>query len=928
MRGPLTGLLAFALSIGAVSAGEAPKKPPAQPVKPAAAPEKPPAPPAETPGARQKRLQAVYDRAEALYRASRYRDAQTLYAQVALEEPNFERVSARLQDIRTRLADEDRQAVQKQVVRRLDTADLHASAGNFTAAAAEFEAALILDPENARAQRRLAECAGEIELERRMVSIFEETEAPTGRKVMGQAPTAIVATQELPVEAALPADAAPAIRTGAEPAPPPAAPRSPAPAADDEKGRVLLGKAWRLCEGAEKNKNPRRQLRMALDTLSPITLISEHSRDTKDTAIMLRKSIARRLAEDGNALSAKEASRAKLYARYLQADEHFRRKEFEEAVLIASEIVAEDGSFGLARSLQQEARLRQQEEKMADARLEGEIQVEKRFVEAEEMGNTEDRPDPADRPTPNLTRPTVTIASPELDEKLNQRVSVNLIDTDLDYLLDLLFRSTGVNIIYNPETVAGQTITVHVANYPLRQLLDYIARNHGLMFATTEDGVLITTPEEPRLETFVVPLHYGLIDVTEAPPSAAVAAEGGASPPLDPPATSNLEMLVAEFPQLIDWPQGSYTYLDRKMNLLYVRTTRDAYQEVIRMIEPIDKVPIQVLVKTLFIEVAADDYETFGVEAALLDSIGLGHIGNSKGRIESDPDTAFRFPEDIGPGEKAPADSGMNLKFTGFLNDRQFTLVIDALQRTGRSRTLAAPNVICMNNCTALVSVTKDLIYIEDYEVDRADISGTSYGNQNQYYDPNNPNQNFNNNNGLSSEPVIIPRFAEGEDTGFTLDVAPSVGQDTRFITLTINPRIREEVDRISTEIVFPSSQQNTTINGDDNEVEDEAEPLKTTIEQPIVAERSLATKLTVADGATVVLGGLVQSRKKAVVSKVPILSDIPGIGWIFGRDSYKDSRTLLLVFVQAEILTPNGSNFADSGSIDSDTSAGVTTID
>ena len=130
----------------------------------------------------------------------------------------------------------------------------------------------------------------------------------------------------------------------------------------------------------------------------------------------------------------------------------------------------------------------------------------------------------------------------------------------------------------------------------------------------------------------------------------------------------------------------------------------------------------------------------------------------------------------------------MTLKFTGFLNDHQFSLVIDALQRTGRSRTLAAPNVICMNNCSALVSVTKDLIYIEDYEVDRADISGTSYGNQ--YYDPNQPNQP-NYNRGLSSEPVIIPRFAEGEDTGFTLDVAPSVGQDTRFITLTINPRIR-----------------------------------------------------------------------------------------------------------------------------------------
>ena len=74
---------------------------------------------------------------------------------------------------------------------------------------------------------------------------------------------------------------------------------------------------------------------------------------------------------------------------------------------------------------------------------------------------------------------------------------------------------------------------------------------------------------------------------------------------------------------------------------------------------------------------------------------------------------------------------------------------------------------------------------------------------------------------------------------------------------------------------------------------------------------------LTVADGAIVALGGLVLQKKIQIRSKVPILSDIPIIGQFIGRNTYRDKKTVLYIFVQAEIITPTGARYNDSGRID-----------
>jgi len=953
-RPTLAALLVLALAAGGpLGAGQAPAKAPkpeapqdtkaapgadnkaGQP--PAAAPEAP----AETEAQRRERLGKLYEAAEALYREGRLRDAQKLYAQIALEEPNFRRVPARLETLRLKLRDEERRAREKQVNELLDVADAQFAAGNYEAAIKACETVLSLEPNNRRAQQRLAEAAGELDLRRRVTSIIAEPAASAEHQVVARAGTAL---REGPAPKSSPSrEGPPVVRSPSQltPAPPkttrvvgpgenrevPAAPATAPPAEQpDPEGRRLIKEAWDLAESAKLAKDPRPILHKALDTLAPITPTSPHSARTKQTAALLRRSLARRLAEGQRTLSPEELKKARLYQRYLEAEELFRKEKYDECAKATDEILAEDSHFHLARTLNQEAKIKGREAKAAEQDLENQMLIERRHAAVEMMSTPPEEPSPIERPRVDLARTRYDVASPELEQKLNQRVSVNLIEADLDYFLDLLFRSTGVNLIYNPEVVAGKTITVHIANYPLRQLLDYIAKNHDLVFTTTRDGVLITTPDQPNLESFVIPLNYGLIDVGEMPPAGSVGAQGTAAQPLPPSTTSNLESLVAALPQLIEWPQGSFTYLDRKMNLLYVRTTRDAYHELLRMLDPIDQIPIQVLIRALFIDIRKDDFESAGVKTTLdwlCNSNRVHRYWDFESHSwQTGPFTEYREGNVSLPfqGERLSAEGNEPALFTwtGVFDRGKFEIVLDALQRLGNTRTLAAPSVICVNNCTASISATETLVYVEDYEVDRADISGTTYGNPYYYQQPQQPTQTPYY-PPLSSEPVITPVFAEDEYTGIVLDVAPSVGKDTRFITLTLNPRYREKVDEYSFDVVLPyqSASQQQQQDGAAQVPGLISQPMTVKITRPIISERSISTKLTVADGSVVGIGGLVSHRKKRARSKVPVLGDIPILGWLFSNTVYKDEKSNLLIFVQVEIVTPTGARFADSGRVD-----------
>ncbi|MDR9432623.1 MAG: type IV pilus secretin PilQ [Spiribacter sp.] len=77
------------------------------------------------------------------------------------------------------------------------------------------------------------------------------------------------------------------------------------------------------------------------------------------------------------------------------------------------------------------------------------------------------------------------------------------------------------------------------------------------------------------------------------------------------------------------------------------------------------------------------------------------------------------------------------------------------------------------------------------------------------------------------------------------------------------------------------------------------------TPEGPAINTQSVQTNVLVADGETVVLGGVFEHTRRAGVERIPLLSDLPIIGQVFERRLQVDDRSELLVFVTPRILEP-----------------------
>jgi general secretion pathway protein D len=111
-------------------------------------------------------------------------------------------------------------------------------------------------------------------------------------------------------------------------------------------------------------------------------------------------------------------------------------------------------------------------------------------------------------------------------------------------------------------------------------------------------------------------------------------------------------------------------------------------------------------------------------------------------------------------------------------------------------------------------------------------------------------------------------------DVGILLDVIPHINQDGTVI-LDVAPEI--------------STLTGTTV------------PISELIDAPVIAKRSAFSRVAVNSGQTIVIGGLIEDRTTQTINKVPILGDIPLLGWAFKRTQDKKSKTELLIF-----LTPH----------------------
>jgi len=457
-------------------------------------------------------------------------------------------------------------------------------------------------------------------------------------------------------------------------------------------------------------------------------------------------------------------------------------------------------------------------------------------------------------------------------------------------VLDLLARAIGINIIVDPAAVQDKTITINVQHTALGEVLDFITRNEDVSFTKGKNAIYVTTPDKPMLQLRIFHLSKGLTDAQNDITPQAQNQQGGGQQQQQqqqgqqqggqggkPSGTSDIERLLEkiELEGLIDWPTGSQYYLDRKRNVLFLRSTPKTLDLVEQMINALDQNPIQVLVTTQFIEIDAENFDDLGVNWNLTNDYPITSEGGAdKLVVDAATGTVFDPRVATEAGDTVSSADGLTFGITGILTKAQFQATLRTVKSRFKGRVVNAPQVIAMNNVPARFQETEDLWYIDDYDDRRTDLAGSEDVD--------------------SAEPILVPVFVQGPSIGFGLTVTPSVGKDSKDITLLLEPIFRRKsLDSLSSPIIIPGSAD---------------EPVN--IERPIIVDRRMWAKVTVRDGYHVVLGGMVSATKKEIESKVPLLGDVPLLGWLFKRKTTRNVRKHLLVFVSARILTPEGKMF------------------
>ncbi len=143
-----------------------------------------------------------------------------------------------------------------------------------------------------------------------------------------------------------------------------------------------------------------------------------------------------------------------------------------------------------------------------------------------------------------------------------------------------------------------------------------------------------------------------------------------------------------------------------------------------------------------------------------------------------------------------------------------------------------------------------------------------------------------------------------------TLEVEPVVGGDSTTIDLNLVPQVVEFEGFIN----YGSPINAVGVNTVGGVISTSVPVLLTqnVINQPVFSTRKVTTSVSVYDGQTVVLGGLMREDVQKTEDKVPIIGDIPLVGRAFRTNVDQHIKKNLVIFVTARIITPAGVPLAE----------------
>ncbi|MGB5964111.1 MAG: pilus (MSHA type) biogenesis protein MshL [Sulfurimonadaceae bacterium] len=321
------------------------------------------------------------------------------------------------------------------------------------------------------------------------------------------------------------------------------------------------------------------------------------------------------------------------------------------------------------------------------------------------------------------------------------------------------------------------------------------------------------------------------------------------------------EELDLELQRVLNRPEDAYQaeapIINKNAGLITISATGrqqariDAYLELLQ-----EKVQKQVLIDVNIMAVIFDDKSSTGIDWSQL--YALQNLNIAVDTVSTNGKWSGTY-EPTGSISEITDMVGRTAGLVQITGGGSINEVIKFLKEQGEVRALSNPKILTLNNQPALITVGTEYFYkIQQSQNQQGAGGGVVATTQND---------------------MVNSVFA-----GVLLDITPEIGDDDT-ITIKVNPSLSQTRVQIQSDTI---AQENRTM-------------------PPDLDRRQLSSVVTIKDGNRIILGGLIGSRENFKTNKVPLLGDIPGLGYFFKYEEKIRQVEEIVVVIEPHIIKHQG---------------------
>ena len=442
-----------------------------------------------------------------------------------------------------------------------------------------------------------------------------------------------------------------------------------------------------------------------------------------------------------------------------------------------------------------------------------------------------------------LTKQEMERREREKPKYTGERLTLQFQDMDLKAILHTLGDFAGINIVISDD-VQG-SMALNLVNVPWDQALDIILKSKGL--DKRQDGnVMMIAPAEVIAAREQQELEANKQQEELAPLRTELMQVNYAK------ATEVAALLKSggsgEEPTIGILSERGAVSVDVRTNTLIVKDVSSKLEDVRRLVEQLDIPVEQVLIEARIVTATDGFTRDLGARFGISDAMNSGEVGVSgtvqdAGRINGSVSGSRNQTNGFNVNLPVSSAAGsLGLSFARLAEGLIIDMELSALEAENRGEVVASPKVITANQKEAFIKAGEEIPYLQ----------GGSSGASNIQF----------------KEAVL------------ELKVTPQITPDGRvFLDLSISQDTRGE------EVVFTTA-DGQAVGG-----------------APAINTQEIGTQILVDNGETIVLGGIFQHRVTLDETKVPLLGDIPLLGWLFRNPSRENAKEELLIFVTPKII-------------------------